>query len=114
MNDGTALELTHAYLEQNGFKNIRHFMAPSPCVMDAEKDGVIYDVALVKSNDDFEVNWPKLEGLLSIPFSYKSHRVLLMFVNDSGLWLFEMLGGRALKLQNNHKDVPTSEKTTLV
>lgn len=72
MNDGTALELTHAYLQQNDFKNIRHFMAHSPCVIDAEKDGIIYDVAVIYSNDDFEVSWRKLEGLLSVPFSDKN------------------------------------------
>jgi hypothetical protein len=104
MNDGTALELTHAYLQQNDFKNIRHFMAHSPCVIDAEKDGIIYDVAVIYSNDDFEVSWRKLEGLLSVPFSDKNHRVLLMFVNDLGLCLFEMIGGRISSLQNSQKE----------
>ena len=82
------------YLERNGFKNVRYYMAHKPCNLDAEKDGVFYDVLVLNADEGFEIDWKTLEGLISIPQSVKNHRVLLFFSSDFGQALFELHNGR--------------------
>jgi hypothetical protein len=96
---GLALEGAYYYLQRNGFKNIRYYMAHKPCNMDAEKDGIIYDILVLSSDENFEVTWDRLEVLLSIPFAVKGHKVLLMFSNDLGQALFELHSGRIFRLE---------------
>ncbi len=99
MNEKIAFEGAYSYLQRNGFKNIRYHMAHKPCNMDAEKDGVIYDVIVLHSDLDFEVTWSNLEGFLEIPFAISGHKVLLYFSNSFGQALFELQCGRIFRLE---------------
>ena len=99
MDEKMALEGARSYLKRNGFENIRYYMAHKPCNMDAEKDGIIYDVLVLHSDSDFQLDWSKLEGLISIPLKVKNHKVLLFFANNSGQCLFEMQSGRIFSLE---------------
>jgi hypothetical protein len=94
MAEKNHLEGAYYYLQRNGLKNIRYYMAHKPCNMDAEKDGAIYDILVLSSEEDFEVAWKTLEGLISIPSDVGNHRVLLFFSCNSGQCLFEMHNGR--------------------
>jgi hypothetical protein len=94
MNEKIAQEGAYSYLQRAGFTNIRYGMAHKPCNMDAEKDGVIYNVLVLDSDDDFTVTWKNLEGLLGISFAAKGHKVLLFFSNNFGQALFELHNGR--------------------
>ncbi len=114
MNEKTALERTYYFLQANGFKEVGYYGAHSPCVINAEKDGLFYNVTVVYSKDDsennLEVNWSKLEEMISIPSTYKNHRVLLMFLSNSGSCLFEMLGGRVFVSEYPPKSNSLKEK----